>query len=564
MRPISFYALLAGLLLLLTPHTGSAQTSPAGERPNIIFVLADDLGYMDIASYAARTRGVARDRTYYETPHIDRLVDEGLAFSHAYVNQLCSPTRAALLTGRNAAALGFTTALPGSVPTYYNQGQAPPTGFHEQDVLYHGDPIRTPQALLNATALSALPSGRPADEGRDALTFAEAMPDHRAAFIGKWHLGGHGAAGYQPSDQGFESLAYFDSGGSPYFDWRPLWNRTELRFPAMRQDEWEVGDDGEHNDAAYLTDALTQEAVHYIEQRAQADDGPFLLYLCHFAQHGPIQAPEEDVAYFADKPTRGWNGHDNPTYAAMLRHLDASVGALLQTLEETGLDENTMVVFLSDNGGVDWPLGRDVIAPTSNAPLKGGKATLFEGGIRVPLVFWWKGRIEGGRWSDVPVHVTDLFPTLLEAAGYPGGAYRGDGQSLVPLFDDPDNAQAPYTRDTFYWHYPFNVRVVHPDDDLPLTPHSAVRRGDDKLVVDWHGRLMLYDLCRDPWETTNLAEEQPEKARALFVELVRWLDTNVAERYFARPNPGYDPAADPRSYPYRDLREELLGASGSR
>ncbi len=536
------------------------------QRPNVVFILADDLGYMDVASYAARMRAVPRSRTYYETPHIDRLVGEGLAFSHAYVSQLCSPTRASLLTGRYASEIGFTTATP-FVPTYYSAGRQPPEGFHPLDAVSHSDPIEMPQALRNATTLTGLPSGQPLDDGRDVQTFAEAMTEHEAAFVGKWHVGGHGAAGYQPASQGFEELAYYDAGGSPYFDWRKLWNRTKPPFSAMPQEEWEIGDAGTHSDARYLTDALTQEAVHYLRAQAasQADAGgePFLLYINHFAQHAPLQAPEEDIAYFKSKATRGWNGHDNATYAAMLKHLDTSVGAILQALAETGLDENTLVVFGSDNGGVSWPLGRPEQVPTSNAPLKGGKAMLFEGGIRVPLIFWWKGRLPGGQWSDVPVHGTDLYPTLLDAAGYDLDVYEGPGESLVPLFDDPQNQQGHYTRDTFYWHYPFNVIVDHPDDGLPLTPHSAIRRGDDKLVVDWHGRLQLYDLAADPYEEHNLVEKRPERARVLFRQLTAWLDANVAPRYVAAPRESYDPETDPRPYPFIDLRDTWLGAPSS-
>ena len=528
------------------------------ERPNVVFILADDLGYMDVTSYAARTRGVPRSQTYYETPHIDRLVDEGLAFSHAYVNQLCSPTRASLLTGRYASEIGFTTATP-IVPTYYSEGRQAPSGFHPLDAVSHSDPIHIPQALRNATTLTGLPSGQPIDDGRDARTFAEAMAAHETAFIGKWHVGGHGAEGYQPANQGFKELAYYDAGGSPYFNWRELWNRTEPRFSTMPQEEWQIGDAGQRSDARYLTDALTQEAVHYLrKQAAEEKPAPFLLYLNHFSQHAPLQAPEEEVAYFEDKPTRGWNGHDNATYAAMLKHLDASVGAILQTLKETGLDKNTLLIFLSDNGGVSWPLGRPKQVPTSNAPLKGGKAMLFEGGIRVPLVIWWRGRIQGGRWSDVPVHGTDLFPTLLDAAGYDRSKYDGPGQSLVPLFEDPENRRKRYSRDTFYWHYPFNVIVENPDNGLPLTPHSAIRKEDDKLVVDWHGKLKLYDLATDPYEQNNLAQERPERTRTLFRQLVTWLDANVAPRYFATPRTDYEPGEDPHSYPFVDLRAKWL------
>ncbi len=198
----------------------------AAEQPvNVVFILADDLGICDVTGYAQRFTGTAIQDMYYETPHLDRLVSEGMAFSQAYACQLCSPTRASLLTGKNAARVGVTTATPGSVKSYYNQGISPPAGYLPQDAIYWGDKIKVEQALVNGSTLLALPAGRPGDRARDEITLAEALKDHHSAFIGKWHLGGHGAEGWQPQDQGFEELSYFDAGGSVYFDWEKQWNR---------------------------------------------------------------------------------------------------------------------------------------------------------------------------------------------------------------------------------------------------------------------------------------------------------------------------------------------------
>ena len=175
----------------------SVSVAAAAKRPNIVFILADDLGYVDINAYAARLTAAKTSEMFYETPHIDRLVREGTSFGQAYACQLCSPTRAGLLTGKIAARIGVTTATPNTVRSFYNQGIAPPSGYLANDALYWGDPIKIQQALLNGSTLEALPSGQPLDQGRDEITIAEALTGYRSAFIGKCHLGGHGSTAHQ-------------------------------------------------------------------------------------------------------------------------------------------------------------------------------------------------------------------------------------------------------------------------------------------------------------------------------------------------------------------------------
>jgi len=540
------------LLLAISARGATAR------RPNLVFILADDLGYTDVNAFAARITGAPPTRMFYETPNLDRLAGEGTAFGQAYATQLCSPTRAGLLTGRNSAKLGVMTASPATIRTYYNQGLTPPPGYLANDAIYWGDNIKVPQALLNGSTLDALPSGQPLDRGRDEITIAEALTGYRSAFIGKWHLGSHGARGWQPHNQGFEELAYFDEGSSPYFNWRRLWDSRKKLFSKMPQPELVRGKTDPATSQAYLTDALTDTAVNFLVQQAAAPDAkPFFLYLCHFSVHTPFQAKADDIAHFQQKPTLGWNQQSNAVYAAMLKSLDDSVGRVLQTLARTGLESNTVVVFMSDNGGVTYTTP----PATCNAPLKGGKAMLFEGGIRVPLVFRWPGQIPAAQWSEVPVTYEDIFPTLLDLAGLdPRPHYsRIDGRSLKPLFRDPTNRKRAYPRDTFYWHYPFNVVVLNPEDGEPLTPHSAIRKGDYKLIFDWSGRLLLYDLRNDIGEKHNLAAAMPARTRALFRQLNRWLDKNVAPKYTPALNPKYDPAKEVRSSPFLDQRKALLG-----
>ncbi len=568
-----FYKWISPAFILLAMPLAS-PSSENNTKPNVVLILADDMGYTDLGAYAERATGTPIDQQFYETPNLDKLVDEGIAFSQAYVCPLCSPTRSSLITGRYAAKIGFMTATGGRAESWYNQGRTPPSGYMAQDVISWKDDIKEERALENGSTLLALPAGTPYDQGRDETTLAEALNEHgyRSTFIGKWHLGGHGSKGYEPHDQGFEEIAYYDAGGSHYFNWQKAWDRRNRIHDTMPQEELLIGKSGDPTDEDYLTDDLTVQATRFIENHSETQsEKPFFLYFCHFALHGPLQAKQEDIAHFDAKPTKGWNSHTNATYAAMTRSLDDSVGALVKTLEKVGQLENTLIVFMSDNGGVSWPLNQktrdDATRPTHNAPLKGGKAMVFEGGIRVPLVFFWKGRLTSNQWVDRAVDCNDIFPTILELAGINPSSYYEqknqpaiDGRSLVSLLRDESEAIASYDRDTFYWHYPYNVIVYNPVDDLPLTPHSAIRQGPYKLIYDWSGRIWLYNVEEDISETRNLAEEQPELAQSLFQRLNDWLDQNVSERYLPTLNPTYNPAKDKRDHPFVDLRKEILGA----
>jgi len=536
---------LSGLLL-----SGSCI---AQEKPNVIVILADDLGYTDLNCFATKVTKTPAGKQYYETPNIDRLAKQGVAFQQAYACPLSSPTRSSILTGKYASRLGFMTATGGNANTYYAQGVEPPEGFHEQDC-YWSDKTAGVSALTNGTTLIALPSGQPQDKGRDEITFTEAMKDYHSAFLGKWHLGGHGSEGYQPHNQGFEEIAYFDSGSSSFFNWQKVWDRKDKYFPKMRQSELMQGKSGAKKDIPYLTDDLTQRALEYIDDRTATNDGkPFLLYFCEFAVHTPIQAPDSTINYFENKPTKGWKGHNNATYAAMIKHLDVSVGKIMQKLEEKGIDKNTIIVFMSDNGGITVGKGGDDIPITNNSPLNGQKANVYEGGIRVPLIISYKGHVNGNKWSNIPVDCNDIFPTLLDLTGQPKATHQIDGQSIAGLLTDVKNKKKSYTRDTFFWHYPLTVIYKNPEDGLPFTPHSAVRKGDYKLIFDWYGRLRLYNIKKDISETTNLSKKMPQKTNELFAELMTFLEKNVEKKYWPKPNPDYNPKLEQRKVAYIDM-----------
>lgn len=530
------------------------------KKPNIIFILADDYGIVDTQAYAAKFLNTSIDSTFYETPNINKLMDEGVSFSQAYANQLCSPTRASIITGKYASRIGFTTAMPHR-NTYYNQNMEVPEDFYANDVLEHKDNILIEQPHINGTSNSAVPTGKHAQTNLDELSIAEALTDYNSAFIGKWHIGGFGAKGFQPEDNGFETLAYFDGGGSTYFNWRAPWNqKSKARFPNMPQDEWEIGDAGKETGEQYLTDDLTTQALNYIEEKAKNKDKPFFLYFSHFAVHSPYQGKKGEIDYFNAKKTKGFNGQDNAIYASMIKSMDRSLGKILEKLKETGIEDNTLVVFMSDNGGIDGEITPDGNG-TENYPFLGGKACLTEGGIRVPLVFRWKGKIEKGQWVDVPVDCTDIFPTILEAAGYDAKQITKDnsldGESVMGLLTDRKNAQKTYAKDTHYWHYPFNVIYNSPYDGHALTPHSAIRKGDYKLIFDWYGRLHLYNIEKDPFEKNDLYTSQKEKGDALFKELVSWLESNVDKRYWPTLNPDYNPEKEVRTSPFKDLLAEV-------
>ncbi len=475
-------AVLRGLVAAAAGTVASGAVGPKPPRPpNVIVILADDLG--------ARDLGVDGS-TFHETPHLDRLAARGVRFTAAYAAAgVCSPTRASLLTGRHPARLGITDWLPG-------RGTRP------------GDRLVGPALAPHL--------------GAGDRTFAESFraAGYRTAAIGKWHVGD--TPEHFPEAHGFDLNVAGSGKGSPpsYF--------SPHRLPNLPD-----GPPGEH-----LDDRLTREAIAFV--RASAEQGkPFLLYLAHYSPHNPLQARPEAVEKYRAKlaahppagPEFSTDGPDgrvrirqgHPTYAAMVEHLDNSVGTLVGALEELGLAGDTLVIFTSDNGGVATSEGW----PTANAPLRAGKGWPYEGGVRVPFIAAWPGRIPAGHVTDAVVTSTDVFPTLLELAGLPAEpAAHVDGRSFASALTDP--ARSLPERAVF-WHYPHysNQRG---------RPHGAVRRGAWKLV-EWFedGRTELFDLASDPGETQDLAARAPERAAALLAELRAWREEVGARP--ARPNP---------------------------
>jgi arylsulfatase A-like enzyme len=439
----------AGLL------AGALVANAAG-RPNIVFILADDLGYSDSAVYGSQ---------YYETPNIDRLAREGLKFSSGYTcGPNCQPTRAALMSGQYMPRTGIYTV--GGIDRFNWQSR----------------PLRP---VENVTKL---PLGK--------ITIAESLKKagYVTGLFGKWHLGNEGP--YHPGKRGFDEA--IESSGV-HFDFK-----TD---PPVT-----------HPQGQYLADFLTDQSLDFIRRHK---DEPFFLYLSHFAVHGPHQAKPELIAKFKEKPPAG--GHQDPTYAAMIYSVDECVGRIVALLDGLKLSENTLVIFSSDNGGVGG-YARDGLrkanAITDNAPLRGGKGMLYEGGIRVPFIFRWPGQIAAGTSCDEPISSVDLYPTFLEIAGAtPPPNDPLDGFSFLNLLTGGKPGKTP--RAPLFWHFPGYVQTAA--GSWLATPASAIRSGDWKLLEFFEdSRVELYNLRDDLGETNNLATSQPAKANELREKLIAW------------------------------------------
>jgi arylsulfatase A len=460
-----------------TPSTRSSMAQQrSGDKLNFVFILVDDLGWTDTGCYGSK---------FYETPNIDKLAAQGMRFTNAYAAcAVCSPTRAAVMTGRYPARLGVTDWIRarfqgGKIP----ENKKNPTG-------YIGDKNRKLLCPPNALWMEL-----------DEITIAEALKPagYTSCHIGKWHLG---ADDWYPDKQGFDfNIGGCDFGQPPsYFDPYSLNRQGQIPTLSPRQE-------GE-----YLTDREADEAVNFIHNHK---DKPFFLYMAHYAVHTPIQAKEEIVTkYKAKEPTN----HNNPTYAAMIESVDDAVGKIISAIDELGIAEKTIVFFTSDNGGL--------LGITSNTPLRSGKGYPYEGGIREPLIVRWPNVIKAGTISHEPVTSVDYFPTICEAAGVPLPRDRSiDGVSLLGHLKS--NGADKLDREAIFWHFP------HYRGDI--VPYSIIRMGDWKLIKRYEGRTFeLFNLKDDLSEQNDLSEKMPDKVKELDNKLSNWLKTTSAK--MTRPN----------------------------
>jgi len=516
--------MLRSISLCLSCLCASVATlNAAASAPNFVVILADDLGWMDINPTATYATGTPAEEQFYETPHLDQLSRDGISFARCYSMSLCTPSRATLITGRNGALFGFNNAagMRGGKFTFAANGKTPPGDYLAHDKM---PGTRRSFPIATATGNYALPNGLPDSKGFKVYSLAEMLPDYRSAFLGKWHIGGGNLEGHRPQDFGFEAIAYEDEGWSSYNkNARKHWH-----FPGPPAQE------------DYLTDDLTALSVDWIRDHVEAHpEQPFLLYLAHFGVHDPFQARPEDVSYFEQKETRGWNGHDNATYAGMIRALDDSVGAIRASLQDLGVADNTILIFTSDNGALMQK--RDVHI-TNNAPLRGQKAQTFEGGIRVPMIVSSAGSKGNAAWVDTPVSLEDLAPTLSALSGQAVTTEieaQWTGQSLLPLLQ---NRPADFAKRAIFIHEPYYRPDPLSEGSPLLTPSTVMIEGDYKLIAYHDGSMRLYDLGNDIGETQDLSVSMPERVSEMMKRLAQWRFDNIPARYDTSANPRYDPA----------------------
>ncbi|MDR2849302.1 MAG: sulfatase [Verrucomicrobiota bacterium] len=408
---------------------------------------------------------------YYETPNVDRLAAQGMRFTDAYAAcTVCSPSRASILTGQYPARLHITDWIEGHKRPFAK--------------------LKVPDWTMRLSP--EIPN----------LARTLKAAGYATASIGKWHLGD---ASCYPDKQGFDVNVGGDSRG-----------HSQKYFAPYAISTLPEGPDGE-----FLTDREAAEAEKFIRANR---DRPFFVYLAHYAVHMPIAAKPAVIEKYKAKRDKD-APHRNAVYAGLVESVDDALGRVLRTLDELALTERTVIVFTSDNGGL--------LGCTSNTPLRAGKGSPYEGGVRVPLIVKWPGVTKPGSVCAAPVIGADYFPTLLAMAGVPVPAgHTVDGESLVPLLKQ----SGALARDAIYWHYPH----YHPG---AATPYSAVRSGDFRLVEFYEdNRVELYNLKDDIGEAHDLAAALPEKAAALRQQLHDWRARVGAQA--PTPNPAYDPERD--------------------
>jgi arylsulfatase A-like enzyme len=457
-----------GAALLAMP--GRTFAAESKQKLNFVFILIDDMGWKDLGCYGA---------TFLETPNIDRLAAQGMRFTNAYAAcAVCTPTRASILTGKYPARLHMDGHIrPDCRP--YPQGSG---------------------KLLNPVFKQWL---EPSEE-----IIAESLKagGYTSASIGKWHLGEQSGPQYRPQNQGFSRVVLSQHHGDmKYF------------YPFVNREKWPYAGPLPGKPGDYLPDRLTDEALEFIDD---SRDKPFFLYLSHWSVHSPYHAKKEKIAKYEAKKTT--QTEKQVIYAAMVESADESVGRVMKKLQETGLADRTVVIFMSDNGGI----------PSANSmlPLRGQKSQYYEGGIRVPLIIKAPGMTKPGSLCHEPVISTDFYPTMLEIAGLPlKPEQHRDGVSIANLLKGDDSLD----RDAIYWHFP----LYHFNG---ATPCSAVRAGDYKLIEFFEdNHVELYNLKDDIGETTDISKSNPVKANKLRKMLHKWRKDVNAQ--IPKPNPDYDP-----------------------
>jgi len=488
--------------LLLAPLAVSHAAE--SERPNIVFILADDLGWRDVGCFGG---------SFFETPNIDRLSSQGVRLTQAYADSpVCSPTRAGILTGLYPARIGITGA-----------------SCHREEIMLEKKLAagRPSIRALNAESVTRLKT--------EYLTIAESLREagYATAHFGKWHVG-HNLAPedrFEPRDQGFDiDWPHTPSASGPGGGYLAPWEF--IKDPAI------TGRPGEH-----IEDRMAEEAVQYIMKNK---DRPFFMNYWAYSVHSPYNASPDYLEYFKTKAA-GSDTQSNPLYAAMVKSLDDAVGRLMDAVDQAGLTERTIIVFVSDNGGWaappksrTYPRGFETIPVTSNRPLKSGKASIYEGGTRVPCIVVWPGKIKPGTVEEALFQSVDWFPTLISMCGLklpPALKLDGVDQMSALLGQGP-------VRDRVFCHFPNGGPGSHAA--IPgYLPSASVRHGDWKLIRffddndDGSDRFELYNLKDDIGESKDLAAANPERVSQLNGLITGFLDDT--EAVIPVRNPRYNP-----------------------
>ena len=472
------FILVVSILVCLYSCSKSSGDFVGKGNPNFVIFLIDDLGETDIGVYG---------NDFIETPHIDQLAQDGMRWINAYASApVCSPTRAALLTGKNPAKINFTGHIPAVIDHRY-----PPHGR-----------IIPPKNLMHIP--------------KEEVILPEALKPagYISISIGKWHVG---HKGYWPTDMGFDKNIAGWTHGSPPSHFFPYKNPVQSWNPSIPT--LNGGTAGE-----YLTDRLTEEAITFIKSNYQT---PFLLYLSHYAVHMPLQAPENLVEKYRQKKITQGNESIDPVYAAMVERVDYGIGRVLDAIKEVGIEANTVIIFASDNGAV---------AHTSDmGPYRGGKGYLYEGGLRVPFMMKWPGHIQPGSKSFKPTKTEDIYRTIMDIAGEsarPGNDL--DGRSLVSDFDGMGDQ--PTEKYDMHWYFPHYIRNQ---------PGAAIISNGFKLIEFYDPeRTELYHLIEDRGETVDLSDSLAWrwKLKELQGKHRKWL--HDVHPILHTTNPDYIPGGD--------------------
>ncbi len=471
------------LILLFFPLLSFSQ-SP---RPNVILFIVDDMGWQDTSVPFWKEETPLNK--LYRTPNMARLASEGVKFTDAYVTPVCTPTRISLITGMNAAHHGVTNWTS---PWKNNSTDVPDAQFGPANWKYNG---LSPNPYPNTVQATPFPQLL-----KDAGYFT--------IHVGKAHWGSSGTPGSNPYNLGFMVNIAGHSAGHPqsYLSEDNYGNISGKAGIQAVPDLQEY-----HGSGVFLTEALTLEAIKALDNPIRRKQ-PFFLYMGHYAIHVPLMA---DKRYFDRYLSLGLDSNE-AKYATLIEGMDKSLGDLMDYLKQTGQDKHTVIIFMSDNGALSTKPSRSGPAHTQNLPLRAGKGSVYEGGIRNPLLIKWPGKAPAGKTCSILTGVEDIFPTIMEMAGVRAykTAQQRDGQSLVPALRNPDITQSDKS---LIWHYP-NKWIAN--DGPGINYHSAIRKGYWKLVYNQRtGKKELYDLKSDIGETNDIANAHPELVRSLVKEL---------------------------------------------